>query len=307
LRAVINSPDAGSPITISEVPNPQPAPDEALVQVHAFSVNRGELALLAARPAGWRPGQDVAGVVVQAAADGSGPQAGTRVVGMVEGAGWAEQAAVRTSRLAVLSDTVDFPQAATLPMAGLTALRTLRIGGHLIGRRVLVTGANGGVGRYQVQLAALSGAVVTAVSSREESHQELRDFGATAVVGKASEAEGPFDFILESVGGSALNAAISKIVPGGTIVLLGTSSGEGAPVTVFDFLGGHENATIQNYISYASKDPDGADLAILAALVDQGRLVPSLGHVADWAELAAAITLFRERKVPGGKVVLTIG
>lgn len=310
MRAVINSPDAGTPITFGEVPNPEPAADEALVRVHAFSVNRGELTLLAVRPAGWRPGQDVAGVVVRAAADGSGPGEGARVVGMVNDAGWSEEAAVPTRRLAVLPDGLDFPRAATLPMAGLTALRTLRLGGFLVGRRVLVTGANGGVGRYQVQLAALAGAVVTAVSTRDESYGELRELGATAVVGEAAEAaeaQGPFDFVLESVGGSSLTASLAAIAPGGTVVVLGNSSGEPAPIAVTDFVGGHENARLQSYISYASADPDDADLAILTGLVERGRLRPSVGHVADWAELPTAIGLFRERKVPGGKVVLTIG
>jgi NADPH:quinone reductase-like Zn-dependent oxidoreductase len=305
LRAVINSPKDGATIIIGEVADPEPAADQALVRVHAFSVNRGELALLSVRPEGWRPGQDVAGVVVTAAADGSGPKAGTHVVGMVENAGWSEQAAVRTSRLAVLPDGLEFAQAATLPMAGLTALRTLRIGGFLVGRRVLITGANGGVGRYQVQLAALAGAQVTAVSTREEAHDELRHLGAAAVVGKTGEAEGLFDLVLESVGGASLNAAVTKVVPGGSVVVLGNSSAEPAPIGVLDFIG-HEGARLQNYISYASKDPDDADLAILVGLVESGRLTPSVGHVADWSELPTALGLFRERKVPGGKVVLTI-
>ena len=73
MLAFVNTPSAPLPVELREVAEPQPAADEALVEVHAFSLNRGELALLAMRPEGWRPGQDVAGVVVQAAADGSGP------------------------------------------------------------------------------------------------------------------------------------------------------------------------------------------------------------------------------------------
>ena len=92
-----------------------------MMEVHAFSLNRGELALLANRPEGWRPGQDVAGVVVQPAADGSGPEKGTSVVALVDGAGWSQHVAAPTARMAVLPDNVSFASAATLPVAGLTA------------------------------------------------------------------------------------------------------------------------------------------------------------------------------------------
>jgi NADPH:quinone reductase len=72
----------------------------------------------------WRPGQDVAGVVVEPTADGSGPPPGSRVVALVEEAGWTEPAPVPTARLAPVPDPVGFEQAAALPLAGLTALRT---------------------------------------------------------------------------------------------------------------------------------------------------------------------------------------
>src|SRR5690606_9014076 len=109
------------------------------VGVEAVAINRGELRLLAARGAGWRPGQAVAGVVLQQAADGSGPPPGERVVAWPEQQGWAEQLAVPTTHLAVLDPRVSFSEAATLPVAGITALRLLRIGGDRRGRRVLVT------------------------------------------------------------------------------------------------------------------------------------------------------------------------
>src|SRR5438874_13677483 len=144
--AIVNTPTALLPVELREVAEPQPAAGEAIVEVRAFSLNRGELALLASRPAGWRPGQDIAGIVVRAAADGSGPQEGTRVVAMVDGAGWAQRVAAPTARMAALPDNVSFASAATLPVAGLTALRTVRLGGALLGRRALITGAAGGVG-----------------------------------------------------------------------------------------------------------------------------------------------------------------
>ncbi|WP_211350899.1 zinc-binding dehydrogenase [Saccharothrix variisporea] len=304
---MINTPDGDQPVEFTEVEQPEPAAHQAVVAVRAFSVNRGELALLAMRPRGWRPGQDVAGVVVEQAADGSGPQPGTRVVGMVDNAGWSESAAVDVSRLTELPDAVSMEQAAALPMAGLTALRTLRIGGSLLGRRVLVTGANGGVGRFHVQLAALSGAEVTAVTTKaDQVEKELKALGATEVVPDVAEASGTFDLVEESVGGTALSAAVTKVAPKGTIVVLGASSGEKAAINVYDFFG-HEGAKLVNYMSYAATDPTDADLRVLVDLVAAGKLVAEPGHVADWSGLAETVTRMRERALPGGKVVLTVG
>ena len=76
MLAVVNTPGGKAPVEIREVPEPRPAANEAIVEVRAFSLNRGELRLFQARPEGWRPGQDISGVVVQPAASGSGPKAG---------------------------------------------------------------------------------------------------------------------------------------------------------------------------------------------------------------------------------------
>ena len=85
---------------------------------------------------------------------------------------WAERVAVRTDALAALPDAVSFGQAATLPVAGLTALWALERGGLLLDKRVLVTGASGGVGHLACQLARQAGAqVVGAV--RQESHAAI--------------------------------------------------------------------------------------------------------------------------------------
>src|ERR1700682_3204903 len=162
MLAIVNPARVPEPVVIREAAEPELRPNEALVAVHAFSLNRGELRLFQVRPEGWRPGQDIAGVVVRAAADGSGPAAGTRVVALVDQAGWAERAAVPSHRIALLADNVSFAAAAALPVAGLTALRTLRHGAPLLGKRVLITGAAGGGGNLAVQLAARSGARGTA-------------------------------------------------------------------------------------------------------------------------------------------------
>ena len=211
MLAIVNTPGEPAPVEIRELPEPSPAANEALVEVRAFSLNRGELRLLQTRPEGWRPGQDIAAVVVRAAAAGTGPQAGARVVTLTDNAGWAERAAVPVHRMAVLPDNVSFEQAAALPVAGLTALRILRHGAPLLGKRVLVTGAAGGVGHMAVQIAARSGAHVTAIVGSPRRGEHLR--GAAAILEGIDKAEGRFALILEAVGGASLTAAIERAVP----------------------------------------------------------------------------------------------
>ena len=118
-----------------------------------------------------------------------------------------------THRLALIPDGVDFETAAALPMAGTTAANLVRGGGSLLGTRLLITGASGGVGHIAVQLAVLGGADVTAVASaRGRTRWRLRRAGR----GRRGDTEGPFDVILESAGGPALDAALARVAPGGT-------------------------------------------------------------------------------------------
>src|SRR6185312_5227020 len=160
-------PDEGT-VKLGAVDEPRPHADEALIEVKAISVNRGETYQLQHPRPGWRPGKDVAGVVIRAAADGTGPSEGQRVVGHADESGWAERAAVPTARLATVPDGIDFQSAAALPLAGLTALRLTRVAGPLVSRRVLLTGGSGGVGHYFTELAAAQGARGTAISRRGE-------------------------------------------------------------------------------------------------------------------------------------------
>ncbi len=299
MRAIVNT--RAGPV-IGEAPEPAPRDNEALVAVHAFSLNRGELRLFQVRPEGWRPGQDIAGVVLRQAADGSGPATGTRVVALCDWEGWAERAAVPSHRMAPLADTVSFAAAAALPVAGLTALRTLRHGAPLLGKRVLVTGAAGGVGNLAVQLAARSGARVTAVAGSAERARVLDGLGAAEIVTDIAAATGRFGLILEAVGGASLKAAIGLIEAKGTIVVYGNSSGEDTPLNFRDFAE-HQNARIQGFHYFTSEPEErfAPDLALLAGLVADGSLRPLIVEH-DWSELAAAGERLRARRIAGKAV-----
>ncbi|MBJ7466658.1 MAG: alcohol dehydrogenase, partial [Mycolicibacterium sp.] len=170
MRAIVFDPDAPRKFAFADAPDPVPtAPNELLIDVRAISLNFGEVYYgdNAEHP-GDIPGWDSAGVVTIAAADGSGPPVGTRVAGASWSQGWAQRRVLASENVAVIPDSVDFDTAAALPVAGVTAVQTIRRLGPVLGKRVLVTGASGGVGRLAVQLAARAGAhVIAAVGSPE--------------------------------------------------------------------------------------------------------------------------------------------
>jgi NADPH:quinone reductase-like Zn-dependent oxidoreductase len=300
MLALVNTPGGSAPLELREVAEPKPAPNEALVEVRAFSLNRGELRLFQIRPEGWRPGQDISGVVLKQAADGSGPEPGTRVVVLTDNAGWAQRAAVPGHRMASLPDNVRFEEAAALPVAGLTALRTLRHGAPLLGKRVLITGAAGGVGHLAVQIAARSGARVTAIVGGPERGRHLR--GAAEIVEGIDSTRGPFALILESAGGASLAAAIARVEARGTIVIFGNSSGEPTSITFRDFAE-HPNARIQSFSYFTSEAEDrfAPDLALLASLVGDGSLKPALVEH-NWRDIAQVGPELRDRHIAGKAV-----
>src|SRR6185437_7139375 len=213
IRAVVVDPAAPGRLAIKPVSLRDPDRDEVAVRVRAISLNRGETrrALQVAEP-GWRPGWDFAGIVETAAADGSGPKPGTRVVGLLPSDAWAERVNCRSHAVAALPDAVSDAEAATLPVAGLTALHALRQGGLLLGRKVLVDGATGGVGHLACQLAAAAGALVWGHVRRPEARAAVAEWcGERVVLGRelaAAKPHGPFWLIVDSLGGPALSAAL---------------------------------------------------------------------------------------------------
>ena len=288
----------GSGVSLTEAPDPQVDASHALVEVKAVSLNRGEVRRLPARKPGTIPGWDVAGVL----------RDGTRVVGLADAGGWAELAAVPTDRLAELPDDVSFEAACTLPVAGLTALRALEVGGPLLGRRVLITGAAGGVGRYAIQLAHRAGAHVTGVVRSAERGEGLRELGADELITELEPEGEPFDLLLESVGGASLAAALTRVAPQGTVVAFGASSPEPTTFDVSSFYGrgGPKLYGLRVFDELAMHRSGRRDLELLVAELAAGRLDPQIDLVTSWQDVNTAIDALMERRV-AGKAVLTVG
>src|SRR3954462_2085674 len=186
IRAVVVDAAAPGRLALKPVELRDPDRDEVTVRVTAISLNRGETRrALQVAEAGWRPGWDFAGTVERAAADSSGPKPGTRVVGILPSGAWAERVNCRSHAVAALPDAVGDAEAATLPVAGLTALHALRQGGLLLGRKVLVDGASGGVGHLACQLAHAAGGVGMGHVRREEHRASVAEWcGERVVLGR---------------------------------------------------------------------------------------------------------------------------
>lgn len=297
-------------LALGELDEPKPTSSEALVRVAAVSLNRGEVRRSQAAEPGFRPGWDLAGTVERAAADGSGPPDGARVVGLMGSGAWAERVAAPTDALAVLPEGVSFEAAATLPVAGLTALYALEKGDGLIGRNVLITGASGGVGLFALQLAALGGARAVALVRREEHIGLVEEAGAHEVaVGEgvaAAQEFGPFDLILDSLGGKPLGEALGMISPRGTCVAFGPSAGTEVSFDVSGFYA-KGGVTLYGFILFHEilSKPARDGLSRLAGLVADGRLRPLISVEEPWEEVGGVARQLLDRSYPG-KAVLRV-
>ncbi len=206
---------------------------------------------------------------------------------------WAQYRAVSINELAVLPQGVEMGAASTLPVAGVTVLRALRTAGDVTGKRVLVTGAAGGVGRFAIQLARLAGAEVIAVVSCPERALGLQELGVTQIVTAPTEVAGQVDVVLEAGGADLLAAATQILCPQGLIVSISGSLSPGLALPegrlIRFSMGGHV----------------GQDLQFLVSLLATGQLQTSIGYRSNWREFDQAAKQLLDRNI-NGKAVLDI-
>jgi NADPH:quinone reductase len=300
IRALVVDPTAPEGLRLTNVAEPAVGPVQASVDVHHASLNHGDLndARSGRVPAGAVLGSDAAGVVAQAAADG-GPAVGTRVVAFASGA-FAERVAVPIDTVAEVPQSIDLAEAAALPVAGLAALRALRSAGSVLGKRVLVTGASGGVGRFAVQLAALAGAHVIASVGSTARGEGLTESGADEVVFGLEGLERPVDIVLDCVGGPQMVGAWNLLAPGGSLQSIGWSSGEPAVFPPYSTVG--PSKTISSFLNQGD---NGSDLATLLGFVSDGSVKVEIGWRGSWEQIVDAAEALRGRRVKG-KAVLDV-
>lgn len=219
-------------VTLAERPDPEPGAGELLVAVQAAGLNNADVAQARGRypaPPGSPP--DILGLELAGEVVGVGPQVsrfgvGDRVMAVVGGGAQAERAVVHERLAMPVPDDVSWESAGAFPETFSTAHDALFTQcGLTMGERLLVHGAAGGVGTAAVQLGATTGARVTGTVRNPDHRQAVADLGAEAVPPEDFAPRGPFDVILELVGGPNLAENLSALGVGGRISVIGTGAG----------------------------------------------------------------------------------
>lgn len=286
---------------LAERPNPQPAINDVVVQIHASGFVGTELSW----PSTWTdrlgrdrtptiPGHELAGVVTALGYGTTGLSVGQRVFGLAD---WyrdgtlAEYVAIEARNLAPLPGDVDFTVGASLPISGLTAWQGLIVHGRLqAGQRVIAHGAAGAVGSMVTQLAREFGAYVIG-TGRAADRQAAHDFGANAFVdldNEALEDVGKVDLVFDVIGGEIGKRSARLIRPGGALVsVVGPPEARPVDGVAIDFV----------------VEADRAQLGEIVQRVRDGRLRPHIGAVASLDDAAAAFNPTHRRP---GKTIIRI-
>jgi NADPH:quinone reductase-like Zn-dependent oxidoreductase len=286
-------------MTLAERPDPQPAINDVVVEIHAAGFVNSELGW----PSTWAdrvgrdrapviPGHELAGVVTALGYGTTGLSVGQRVFGLTD---WyrdgtlAESIAVEARNLAALPGDVDFTAGASLPISGLTAWQGLFDHGRLrAGQSVIAHGAAGAVGSMVAQLARLAGAHVIG-TGRAADRQAALDFGANEFVdldNEALEDVGAVDLVFDLIGGDIGLRSARLVRPGGTLVsIVGPPTVRPTDGLAIDFV----------------VESDRAQLGEIVQRVRDGRLRTNIGTVASLDNAAAAFSPTARR--PGKTIV----
>jgi NADPH:quinone reductase-like Zn-dependent oxidoreductase len=302
-------------LQLSDIDKPQPAADQVLVRIRAASVNPVDWHLMRgdpfiARIGEWRRpksplvGRDGAGVVAAVGGEVTGLQVGDEVYGVAAGT-FGEY--VTGTKFVRKPANLSFEEAAAVPIAGCTALQSVRDQAKVApGQRVAVHGAGGGVGTFAVQIAKAYGAHVTAVTST--SKLELaRSLGADAVVDYARDdflSHGPYDVILDVAGRGSIRRLRRGLAPAGRLVLVGAGHGPGGPL-MHIAAAMLRSSLLRQRVVFAIASINEKDLAALRELIEAGQVNPVIDRTYSLAETAAAVA-YVEQEQARGKVVIKV-
>jgi NADPH:quinone reductase-like Zn-dependent oxidoreductase len=318
--------DYGLPnLKLQEIEKPAPADDQLLVKVRAASVNpldwhfiEGTPYIMRAMGVGFRKptdtrlGVDFAGTVEVVGKNVTQFKPGDEVFGGRTGA-FAEYVCVREARAVALKPAnITFDQAASVPIAGITALQGLRDKGKVqSGQKVLINGASGGVGTFAVQIAKSYGAEVTGVCSTRNLDM-VRSLGADHVIDYTKEdftkSDQHYDVILDNVANHSLSEFRRVLKPNGIYVLIG---GGGAsenrwlgPGLTQAFKAMFLSKFVSQTMGMMLAELNQKDLTFLADLMKSGKVTPVIDKRYKLSELPQAIE-YLEQGHARGKVVIT--
>ncbi|MFV0264278.1 MAG: zinc-binding dehydrogenase [Kluyvera sp.] len=298
VQAIVKSDSGGFEFTSLQRPVRRTESD-ILIKVTNISLNRGELDFPweSDKPAGW----DAFGIVTETSADGQGPKIGQRVLTLSFSGAWSQYRVVDRANVAIVPESVPAAVAAALPVAGLTALRSLRALQLQPGQSLAVTGATGGVGHLLIQLAKHAGIKVTAVANSQRGLDWLQnsDVKPDAIVSaKEYPFEEAFDALVDTVGGDLLGHLLENVVPDGKVLILGVASGQVASIdtTILVSRG-------IDLISYKDYSPAGEDLSTLLNLISEKIIKVYADNIGNWDKVIKQDFL---QLLAPGKVTLNV-
>lgn len=304
---------------LAEVPVPELSAEQVLVRVRAASANPADWHLICGEPMVMRPalggirgprrvvGGDFAGVIEQLGSSVTAWAVGDEVYGCSRGT-FAEFVAAPTSQLARKPQNLDFEQAAAVPLAAITALQGLRLGGLSAGQHVLVIGASGGIGTFAVQLAKHAGAEVTGVASTGRL-DFVRGLGADHVIDYTlhdpAAGAARYDLVLQLAGTGRPRALHRILTPTGNLVM---STGDGGrwfgPLGLVAS-GGLLGAVGRRRVKVLATKESSESLDELRELIEAGHIRPVVDSLYPLERAGEALALVREGR-PAGKVVVTV-
>lgn len=313
--------DSADVLQLEEIATPEAGPGEVLIEVQAASLFVGDWHIMAGLPYAIRPGfglrkpkarvrgQDVAGTVV-AVGPGSRSQPGDDVYGTCEGS-FAQYVAASENKIAVKPANLTFVQAATVPIAGTTALQAVRDAGQVrAGQTVVIVGAAGGVGSFAVQIAKALGAHVTGVCSTGQV-DFVRSIGADATIDYTkddfTQLGERYDAIIVFGGGDPVARLRRVLTPKGTLVIGGGEGGgkwlgRGGRLIYAPMLSPFVS---QRLVGFGVKH-NGEDLSALRELIEAGKVTPFVGRTYPLAEVPHAMRDLQAGNIRGGKVVIAV-
>ena len=311
MEKIIKTNDDERPFAFIAIDNSTPRENELVIDVKAFSLNPGDVLHALSATDGFTPGWDFSGVVIDSGSLRHKSLIGKKVVGIKPDFGtWRNRLTLPRHQVALIPDTLDFVEATTLPIPGLTALYTVQKGKSLLNKTVLITASTGAVGQMTHQLVRLAGGNHYGMIRNSSTEQSIKSLGALGVYRKEdfknASLNDHFDLIIDSVGGDYINFLLPALKNDGTLISVGNSQSNIVTIDYTNLLQKNNIKFERFFLGEEIKKREiSADLGYLSNLLNQGLLRTNVSFVESWEHINRAIHEFKSGH-QSGKIVLTI-